>query len=85
MGPKEINGEPVDPLIGWALTYLVNFTGHPAASIPAGLSADKLPIGMQIIGRRYADHDVLAASQRFEDIRPWSEHYQICRDRNISA
>lgn len=85
MGPKEINGEPVDPLIGWALTYLVNFTGHPAASIPAGLSADKLPIGMQIIGRRYADHDVLAASQRFEELRPWSKYYQICRDRDIGA
>ena len=85
MGPTEINGESIDPLIGWALTYLVNFTGHPAASIPAGLSADKLPIGMQIIGRRYADQDVLAASQRFEELRPWSEHYQICRDRDISA
>ena len=35
-GPTEINGEAVDPLIGWCLTYLFNFTGHPAASVPAG-------------------------------------------------
>ena len=35
-GPDSINGEPVNSLIGWCLTYPVNFTGHPAASIPAG-------------------------------------------------
>src|SRR5262249_39098089 len=29
VGPTRINGEKVDPLIGWCLTYPVNFTGHP--------------------------------------------------------
>ena len=37
LGPTQINGEEVDPLIGWCLTYPINFTGHPAASIPAGM------------------------------------------------
>ena len=55
VGPSSINGEAVDPLIGWCLTYLINFTGHPAAAVPAGLSPDALPIGLQIIGRRHAD------------------------------
>jgi amidase len=73
-GPTEINGIEVDPLIGWCLTYPVNFSGHPAASIPAGM-ADGLPVGMQIIGRRYADADVLAASATFERLRPWRGHY----------
>ncbi len=81
LGPSEINGEPVDPLIGWCLTYLINFTGHPAASIPAGLSEDGLPVGMQIIGRRYADADVLAASAAFERLRPWQESYRQCTER----
>ena len=45
MGPTQINGEQVDPLIGWCLTYFVNFSGHPAASIPAGLAEGKLPVG----------------------------------------
>jgi amidase len=60
----------VDPLIGWCLTYIANLTGHPAASIPAGM-ADGLPVGMQIMGRIGADADVLAASATFERLRPW--------------
>jgi amidase len=80
MGPKEIEGETVDPLIGWCLTYPINFTGHPAASVPAGL-ADGLPVGMQIVGRRGADGDVLAASAAFERVRPWRDSYAICAKR----
>jgi amidase len=83
MGPTAINGEEVDPLIGWCLTYFINFSGHPAASIPAGLSSDNLPVGMQIIGRRYADADVLAASAVFERLRPWQDTYRICAGRAI--
>jgi amidase len=73
-GPTQVDGVEVDPLIGWCLTYPVNFSGHPAASIPAGM-ADGLPVGMQLIGRRYADADVLAASAAFERLRPWRDHY----------
>ena len=84
VGPSAINGEEVDPLIGWCLTYFVNFTGHPAASIPAGF-ADGLPVGMQIIGRRNADGDVLAASSAFERLRPWRDSYSVCRERPLGA
>lgn len=82
-GPDQINGEAVDPLIGWCMTYLVNYTGHPAASIPAGL-AEGLPVGMQIIGRSHADADVLAASAAFERLRPWQQDYQHCRQRPLA-
>lgn len=83
LGPTQINGEEVDPLIGWCLTYLTNFSGHPSASIPAGLS-DGLPVGMQIIGRREADVDVLAASAAFQRVRPWKDAYRICEARPLS-
>jgi amidase/aspartyl-tRNA(Asn)/glutamyl-tRNA(Gln) amidotransferase subunit A len=82
LGPSQINGEEVDPLIGWCLTYLTNFSGHPSVSVPAGL-VDGLPVGMQIIGRRGADVDVLAASAAFERVRPWRDAYEICEKRAI--
>ncbi len=83
VGPRQINGVEVDPLIGWCLTYPINFSGHPAASIPAGLSEGRLPVGMQIVGRRYADADVLAASAAFERLRPWHRIYDLCKSRAV--
>jgi amidase len=67
LGPSQINGEEIDPSIGWCMTLITNFTGHPSASIPAGL-AENLPVGMQIIGKRYGDGDVLTASAVFEKL-----------------
>jgi amidase/aspartyl-tRNA(Asn)/glutamyl-tRNA(Gln) amidotransferase subunit A len=79
VGPAEINGEPIDRLIGWCMTYLINFIGYPAASIPAGLSENGLPVGMQIVGKRYADGDVITASAEFERLRPWMDTYKKCK------
>ena len=81
-GPTHVDGVGVDPLIGWCLTYPTNFSGHPSASIPAGLS-NGLPVGMQLIGRRYADGDVLAAAAAFERLKPWRDHYAVCAGRTL--
>ncbi len=81
-GPDRIDGVEVDPLIGWCLTYLTNFSGHPSASAPAGLSGG-LPVGMQLIGRRHADGDVLAAAAAIERHRPWRDAYSICEGRSL--
>ena len=83
-GPTRINGKEVDPLIGWSETYLVNFVGNPAASVPVGLSKeDKLPIGMQVIGRRFHDIDVLRLSRLLEEINPWRNNFNIPFTRKI--
>ena len=53
-----IGGEP-EPLRSMMLrlTQLFNATGHPAVSLPCGLTAEKLPCGLQLIGRRnHTDH-----------------------------
>jgi amidase/aspartyl-tRNA(Asn)/glutamyl-tRNA(Gln) amidotransferase subunit A len=76
-GPTVIEGVSVDPSIGWCMTYLTNFTGHPAASVPIGL-AEGLPVGMQVIGSRYGDADVLRFCSAFERIQPWQWMYEAC-------
>ena len=75
IGPTEIGGRPVDPLIGWCMTFPINFTGHPAISLPAGLTPEGLPVGLQIIGRRHADESVLSLASRVEQARPWFQNY----------
>lgn len=84
LGPEEINGEKVERLIGFAETFLFNFTGNPAASIPIGLSKNKLPVGMQIIGRRFEDGNVFAISGEIERLKPWNNAYLIPQSREIN-
>ena len=81
VGPREVAGLEVEPLIGWCMTYFLNFSGHPAASIPAGLIDGRLPVGMQLIGGRYDDAGVLTASRVFEQLRPWTDTYELCQQR----
>jgi len=57
----------------WAsFSYPFNFTGQPAASVPAGFTSSGMPVGLQIVGRRAADLAVLQASAAFEQARPWA-------------
>jgi aspartyl-tRNA(Asn)/glutamyl-tRNA(Gln) amidotransferase subunit A len=60
--------------LGWvAFTYPFNLTGQPAASVPCGFTSDGLPVGLQIVGRRFADATVLRAAAAFEAIAPWAD------------
>ncbi|MBA7500526.1 Acylamidase [subsurface metagenome] len=56
-----------------AYTYPFNMTGLPAASIPSGWTKSGLPIGMQIVGKRYDERTVLQVSKAFEEIAPWQD------------
>jgi aspartyl-tRNA(Asn)/glutamyl-tRNA(Gln) amidotransferase subunit A len=73
MFPPKINEKNVSPTAWQAFTFPINMTGHPAASIPSGWSKKGLPIGMQIIGKRFDELTVLQASKAFQEIAPWQE------------
>lgn len=60
-------------------TVPFNLTGQPAASIPCGISDTGLPIGLQIVGPRFADHLVLRASRAFEAARQMPEVHPCLR------
>ncbi len=74
-GPEKIEGRIVHPFQWLAFTYPMNMTGQPAASIPAGLTKDGLPVGLQIVGRHLDDPTVLRASAAFEAARPWKDRW----------
>lgn len=79
-GPVRVGDTRIDtsrwgPLIDWRTTQLFNMTGHPAASIPAGFTADGLPVGLQLVGRRFDDETVLSASAAYEELNPWQDQY----------
>jgi len=71
--PAEIDGHPIALLDAVAFTYPFNLAGHPAATVRAGLSANGLPAGLQIIGPRHRDERVLQAAYAYEQIRPWND------------
>ncbi|MBU6497437.1 MAG: amidase [Rhodospirillales bacterium] len=59
--------------LSWAeFSYPFNMSWNPSASIPCGFTADGLPVGMQITGRRFDDLGVLQASRAFERVLPWA-------------
>ena len=60
--------------VSWAeFSYPFNMSWNPAASVPCGFTADGLPVGLQIVGRRFDDLGVLQASAAFEQVQPWAD------------
>ena len=65
--PKEINGRPLATYVRWlAITYGLTLTGHPVVVLPCGLDATGMPFGIQLVGRRGRDGDLLAIAEAVE-------------------
>jgi aspartyl-tRNA(Asn)/glutamyl-tRNA(Gln) amidotransferase subunit A len=54
-------------------TYPFNLTGQPAVSVPCGWTQSGLPVGLQVVGRRFDDATVLRAARAYEKIAPWAD------------
>ena len=56
-----------DNYIDWMKScWYISVTGNPAASVPAGFTAEGLPVGLQFVGRHHADFSVLQMAHAFE-------------------
>jgi aspartyl-tRNA(Asn)/glutamyl-tRNA(Gln) amidotransferase subunit A len=62
--------EDIRPVL-LSLTRPANLCGFPAISIPCGFSEDFLPVGLQLIARRFDEATLLRAAYAYESATPW--------------
>ena len=63
--------DPLQMYLSDIFTISVNLAGVPAIAVPCGLSAARLPIGVQIIGRAFEEEKVLRAAYAYEQATEW--------------
>jgi len=61
-----VDGRTVQYLDAWSYTEFFNLLGNPAAVVPVGRSPERLPIGVQIVGRPWAEEEVLTVAAALE-------------------
>ena len=79
--PIEVDGEPRDyweVLIGSCRPF--NLTGNPATAIPVALGSDGLPLGVQLVGRRWDDFALLGTAAELESIVDFRHHPALPRE-----
>ena len=64
---EKASADPVEMYLNDVFTVTVNMAGLPGISVPAGLDAQGLPLGLQLIGRPFDEETLFAASQVIED------------------
>jgi aspartyl-tRNA(Asn)/glutamyl-tRNA(Gln) amidotransferase subunit A len=62
----EKSGDPIEMYLNDVFTVPANLAGVPAASVPAGLTGDGLPLGLQITGRAFDEETVLRVAEVLE-------------------
>jgi amidase len=75
--PTEINGKKLDNYTDWiAGSFLITLMSLPGGSVPAGMTCDGLPVGIQIVGPRFEEPLILSAMKIVQQIRPigWPPH-----------
>jgi len=66
-----VNGEKIDPAMTVPFTMLANLCWNPSISIPAGLTREGLPVGLQVTAPRHRDELPLRLARIAEQTNPW--------------
>jgi aspartyl-tRNA(Asn)/glutamyl-tRNA(Gln) amidotransferase subunit A len=77
--PTELLGHQVHAAAAVPFAMLANLYGSPAISVPAGVTAAGLPVGLHIMGSRHHDDVVLRLARCFEMAQPWPRHAPMGR------
>ena len=75
--PSEINGRKLEHYIDWlAPAFLITLCSLPAGSVPAGLTADRLPVGIQVVAPRFEEPRILSLCKLIQRSNPigWPPH-----------
>ncbi len=67
----EKTNDPVQMYLSDIYTLAVNLAGLPAMSLPAGFTQQGRPVGMQLIGRYFAEAQLLGAAHQFQQVTDW--------------
>jgi len=68
--PTSINAKPMDDYLSWMRSaFLITVTGCPAISVPAGVTSDGLPVGVQLVAAHGEDRRLLEIAAAFETAR----------------
>jgi amidase len=74
--PREIDGRKMDTYHRWMeVSLFATLVGCPAINVPVGFNQDGLPMGMQIIGRNFADLAVLQLAFSYEQATQWVDKH----------
>ena len=74
IGSKSNN--PLEMYLADICTVSINIAGVPAISLPCGVDKEGMPVGMQLIGNRFAEDKILNAAYAFEQKEKFREKYQ---------
>ncbi len=72
--PTEIAGQPCHAGSAALLTMFANVANLPSITVPAGLTADGLPVGLMITTARHREDQCLRLARIFEQAAPWPLH-----------
>ena len=63
--------DPIKMYLNDVFTVPLNLAGVPGMSVPAGLDANGLPLGLQVIGKPFDEATVFRAGHAYESTTPW--------------
>ncbi len=63
--------DPLAMYLGDIYTVMINIAGLPSLALPCGFDSNKMPVGMQLIGRPFDEKTILSAGNAYQSVTDW--------------